>query len=90
MSEYLRKTVANYTIGDPHMTKKLTITILAFVACSMACAHVDARSLRDIGGAIVYPGKKVVKNANHNAKHVAGDPRRHRHGHVYKSRRHRH
>jgi len=62
----------------------LTLTVATF-AVNTACA----RSLRDIGGAIVYPGKKIVKNANHNAKHVAGDPNRRRHSRVGKSHHHR-
>jgi len=60
----------------------LMIAIAAFGA--VAAGSVDARSLRDIGGAIVYPGKKVVKNAGHNAKHVTGDPNRRRHGRPHK------
>jgi len=68
-----------------------TVIFLA-LALAFAASAVDiacARSLRDIGGAIVYPGKKIVKNANHNAKHVAGDPNRRRHAGGHKSHRHR-
>jgi len=61
------------------MMKTFGVMVMAAgVFCAVASGPVDARSWRDIGGAIVYPAKKAVKNGGHNAKHVAGDPNRRR------------
>ena len=72
------------------MMKTLILLAAVLALATTAVDRACARSLRDIGGAIVYPGKKIVKNANHNAKHVAGDPNRRRHVRGHRSHRHYH